>query len=122
MIWFCPFCWAEVQENTKVCPKCNKNLTEFSNLSFEEKLILALKNPITQNRLLVIYILGKIKSKKAVNSLGKMLLENRDTLELCAIAKTLKQINTPEAIDFLKKAYYTKNSILKKCILNLLNN
>ncbi len=120
MKWFCPFCWAEIQKNTKICPKCNKNLQEFQKLSFEDKLILGLKNPVTQNRKFVIHVLGNIKSYKAVKILGKMLLENRDTFELCEIARTLKKINTPEAINYLKAASNTKNLILRKVILNLL--
>ncbi len=120
MKWFCPFCWAEIQKNTEICPNCKKNLKDFQNLSFEDKLILGLKNPVTQNRKFIIHVLGNIKSKKAVKYLGKMLLENRDTFELCEIAESLKKINTPEAINYLKKALSTKNLILKKTILSLL--
>jgi predicted amidophosphoribosyltransferase len=59
--WFCPYCWYELKEEDNVCSNCGADLSRFSILSYDEKLILGLKSPITQNRMFVIYVLGKKK-------------------------------------------------------------
>lgn len=123
MRWFCPFCWTELKDDvTKFCPKCKNDLTSFSNLSFEDKLLLSLKNPVSQNRRFVIECLGNLKSQKAVNILCKMLFEKRDLYELMEIAKALFKINTRLSIECLHKFInFTTNKILKHYISNLLN-
>jgi hypothetical protein len=87
--WFCPYCWKEIQENDKICPYCKVDVSFFTQLDYDDKLILALNNPITQNRMVVIEILGKRKTKKAACKLCKMLFDKRDTYELIEIAKAL---------------------------------
>ena len=71
--WFCPFCWHEINKDDSICPFCEKSLEEFQHLSYEEKLILSLDNPISENKLLSIALLGKIKSTKAFEKLFNML-------------------------------------------------
>lgn len=121
MRWFCPFCWKELDKPfAKFCPECKNNLISFNNLSFEEKLILGLKNPVSQNRKFIIECLGNIKSKKAVDILCKMLFEKRDPYELMEIAKALYKINSPSSINCLQNfADFTNNKILKSYISNL---
>ncbi|AEH22846.1 hypothetical protein TOPB45_0745 [Thermodesulfobacterium geofontis OPF15] len=123
MKWFCPFCWQKVEEDTQVCPNCRKDLTKFSTLDFDEKLILGLNSPITQNRMFVIEVLGKRKCEKAVPKLCRMLLEERDIFELLEIAKALFKIGTSEALDCLKKAKIKlkKNSTFQKYLEKVLN-
>ncbi|MBX0313178.1 MAG: HEAT repeat domain-containing protein, partial [Sulfurihydrogenibium sp.] len=72
-------------------------------MDYDDKLILALNNPITQNRMVVIEILGKRKTKKAVSKLCKMLFDKRDTYELIEIVKALQNIGTDEALECLKE-------------------
>jgi hypothetical protein len=72
MKWFCPFCWQKVEEDTQVCLNCRKDLTKFSTLDFDEKLILGLNSSITQNRMFVIEVLEKRKTNKASSDLCKM--------------------------------------------------
>ncbi|WP_291493651.1 hypothetical protein [Desulfurella sp.] len=66
MKWFCPNCWQQIERKTNKCPHCNYNLIEFEKISYEDKLILALKNPMRENRMFSIYMLGQISSTKAV--------------------------------------------------------
>ncbi|MFN7066113.1 MAG: hypothetical protein ACK4OF_08210, partial [Aquificaceae bacterium] len=49
--WFCPFCWKEISEKDKLCPHCGRDLEAFHRLSYEDKLLLGLDNPITQRRM-----------------------------------------------------------------------
>ena len=53
--------------------------------------------------MVVIEILGKRKTKKAVSKLCKMLFDKRDTYELIEIAKALQSIGTDEALECLRK-------------------
>ena len=115
--WFCPYCWSEVEENDRVCPNCGADLSTFSSLGYDEKLILALDNPIAQNRMLVIEVLGKRKVQKAVYKLCKMLFEYRDTFELIEIAKALLNIGTYDAFECLKKRIKIEDNIILKRFL-----
>jgi len=71
--WFCPYCWKEIQENDKIYPYCKTDVSFFYSLDYDDKLILTLNNPITQNRMVVIEILGK-KLRKLFLSFVKCFL------------------------------------------------
>jgi len=101
--WFCPYCWYELKEEENVCSNCGADLSRFSILSYDEKLILGLKSPITQNRMFVIYVLGKRKVSMAIPELCKMLSKEKDTYELLEIIKAMLAINREEAEKCLKK-------------------
>jgi len=123
MKWFCPYCWNEVKKEDKVCPFCKKDLSKFQNLSFEDKLLLALSHPVRHSRMVAIETLGRIKSKKAVDELCKRLKsKSGDTYELLEIAKALINIGIPEGIEcvreFLRKC---QNKIIKNIVEKLLD-
>lgn len=107
--WFCPYCWGEVSEEDEICPHCGKDLRSFHSLSYEEKLLLGLNNPITQTRMVIIDLLGKKKISKATEKLCSMLFENRDHYELIAIARALYSIGSKNAIECLKKRSHSKD-------------
>ncbi|MDF2952864.1 MAG: hypothetical protein OD816_000109 [Thermodesulfobacterium sp.] len=66
MRWFCPFCWTELKDDvTKFCPKCKNDLTSFSNLSFEDKLLLSLKTPCFSKQKIRNRVFGKLKKSKS---------------------------------------------------------
>ncbi len=122
MKWFCPFCWKEVKDSDEVCPFCKKDLSKFHDLEFEEKLILSLKNPVSQNRLFAIQTLGRLKSKKAASRLCEMLKSNPDTYEAMELIRALKNINTPFSTDCIKEFLQaTSNKILKRFVQELLD-
>ncbi|MGC9168073.1 MAG: HEAT repeat domain-containing protein [Desulfurella sp.] len=119
MKWFCPNCWQEIEKETNKCPHCNYDLTEFEKISYEDKLILALKNPIRDHRMFSIYMLGQILSPKAVKPLYELACSSSDTIELFYIAKTLKLINTKESIKYLYKLKEKNNMLLTNFINKL---
>ncbi|NPA39300.1 MAG: HEAT repeat domain-containing protein [Thermodesulfobacteria bacterium] len=123
MKWFCPYCWKEVKQEDKVCPFCKKDLTEFQNLSFEDKLLLALKHPVRHSRMVAIETLGRIKSKKAVSPLCKKLTsENGDTYELIEVAKALINIEDEKGLECVRNFLKTcQNKVIKGVIEKLLN-
>lgn len=112
--WFCPYCWYELKEEDNVCSNCGADLSGFSILSYDEKLILGLKSPITQNRMFVIYVLGKRKVSMAIYELCKMLSKEKDTYELLEIIKAMLAINREEAKKCLKKADLKENTIIRR--------
>jgi hypothetical protein len=77
--WFCPYCWYELKKEENVYSNCGVDLSRFSILSYDEKLILGLKSPITQNRMFMIYVLGKRKVSMVIPELCKMLSKEKDT-------------------------------------------
>ncbi len=119
MKWFCPYCWSEVEKNTTKCPQCGHNLREIEKLSYEDKLILALKNPIRENRTFAVYMLGLVSSQKAIKPLYELALNDSNTIELFVIAKALKLINTKESLEYLNKLKEKDNAILKNFINKL---
>jgi len=121
MKWFCPYCWAELKGDERICPNCGKDIYHFTSLDFDEKLLYGLDNPIPENRMLVIEVIEKRKNQKAVPKLCSMLSEEKDTYELMAIVKALLSISTKEAIDCLKHHNFDKNTILRKFLEDHLN-
>ncbi|MFN4196973.1 MAG: zinc-ribbon domain-containing protein [Caldimicrobium sp.] len=120
--WFCPYCWKEVSEEDEICPHCGKDLRAFHSLNYEEKLLLGLKNPITQTRMVIIDLLGKKRISKATDKLCSMLFEKRDHYELMAIARALYSIGSKTAIDCLWKRSLSKDltsCFIKELIKNL---
>lgn len=106
-----------MKENEVICPKCGKDLSTFNSMDFEDKLVLGLDNPIVQNRMFIIEVIGRKKIGKAVPKLCRMLSEERDPYELLEIAKALFNIGTKEAINCLKDHPSLGESILLKYLL-----
>jgi hypothetical protein len=119
MKWYCPYCWKPIDKDTTQCPHCGHNLSEFEELSYEDKLILALKNPTREYRMFSIYMLGQLGSTKAIKHLCELSQSSADTIELLYIAKTLKSINTKESLNCLHKLK-EKNNVLLNNFINKL--
>ncbi len=77
MVFFCPVCWKEINQEDKRCPYCGSDVTEHERKSFEEKLINALKHPERETVQRAVWILGKLESIKAVKPLT-VLFEHTD--------------------------------------------
>ncbi len=105
-----------MNEDEYVCPACGKNLSDFNSMSFEEKLLIGLDSPITQNRMFVMEVLGKIKSEKAIPKLCSMLSEKRDPYEILEIVKALLNIGTPKAFECLKNPILTRNALVRNLL------
>ncbi|GAB6078602.1 HEAT repeat domain-containing protein [Hydrogenobaculum acidophilum] len=102
--WFCPYCWSELDKDYEICPHCGHSLKDFTNLDFDDKLILGLDNPIIENRMMIINILGRRRVSKAAQKLCEMLFDERDTYELIEIANSLFLIGSNDSLDCLINA------------------
>jgi len=86
---YCPYCWQTVEGQEETCSACGKHLNGYHSLPYEEKLLLALRHPIRENRALAVHILGKLKSEKAFKEFEKQLIENDDIFDLYEIMMAL---------------------------------
>ncbi|MGB4268646.1 MAG: HEAT repeat domain-containing protein [Spirochaetota bacterium] len=89
-------------------------------MSFEEKLIAALKHPIPETMTMAIIVLGKIKSKRSVQPLIERFNTIDDPYIKREIVKTLFYIGTPESLSFVKSMLHNNNVIIKNEARNLL--
>ena len=104
MTFFCPVCWKEVKRENWRCPRCGANITEYERKGYEEKLINALNHPERETVGRAVWILGKLKSVKAIRPL-KDLAERTDNPYLkIEILKSLDEIGTEGAVGLIARA------------------
>ncbi len=106
--FFCPKCWKEVKENCKVCPHCGYKIGEFSLLSYEEKMILALNHRVDEFKINAIRVLKNIGSEKAVIALRE-LFNKEDSIPVLL-----------EAVEALKNLAF-RHEIALKCLKEIKN-
>lgn len=114
MTFFCPICWKEIREDDERCPYCGSDITEHERKSFEDKLINALRHPERETVQRAVWILGKLKSIKAVGPL-KMLFEQTDNPFLkIEILNAFGEIATQDTIDLIVNALDSDISIVRR--------
>lgn len=118
--FFCPHCWKEIDKNDKLCPYCAYDISTYSELDFEDKLIIALNHPERDTVKRAVWILGKIKSEKAIQHLIHTFEKADDPYLQREIIKSLKQIGTKEAMDYIKQAISSNSVIVKRAALEIL--
>lgn len=89
--WFCLECFAEVDEHVAVCPACGSE-TSPSGRTYEDMLIRALSHRLTDRRILAAEILGRRRSRAAVDDLARLALDPQDPYLQAAAARTLASI------------------------------
>jgi len=100
--YFCPACWSVVPEKAAACPQCGADLSEYDHLSIEQKYILALHHPISENRIIATRFLGELGSRKALSEFERMLAEEKEYYVLREIVYALTRIHDPQARRLLK--------------------
>ncbi len=115
MIFFCPVCWSEINAGGKKCHYCGADITEHEKKSFEEKLINALKHPERETVKRSVWILGKIKSVKAVAPMKELFMRTDNPFMKLEILNSLNEIGTGAALDFIMEvSSFEKGIIMKK--------
>ena len=95
--FFCPFCGLSDQQDTPVCSRCGRSLEHWKEHSYEERLILTLRHPILEHRMMAIRILGERGYERAVPAFAEMVAAGYDVYTLREIALALTRINTLES-------------------------
>lgn len=101
--FFCPNCWREIGESNLQCPYCGFELSKFTELSYEQKLLIALRHPVKEIRRSVVFIVGEKKLEESVEFLEKIVDEEEDPIVLIEVAKALEKINTEKSEKVLEK-------------------
>jgi len=92
----------EIEENASICAYCQYGLTGYSRLPHEEKLILALRHPIRENRRLAIQLLVDLRSQVALPVFRFMLETEEDLYVVRGILRSLAMIGTAESEDIIR--------------------
>jgi hypothetical protein len=103
ILYFCPACWSTVSKDDKVCPNCGYDLTEFHQLPYEYKLIMALEHPVKDMKKNVIYTVGRKDLELALPHFELMVNRETDPIILMEIADALSRMSSPEATNLLRK-------------------
>jgi len=100
--FFCPQCWTEIPESALECPHCGYDLSSYERLSYEEKLILSLRHPLRENRMMAIRLLGDLQSERAVAALESMLKSEEDFYVLRETIHALAGIGNAESMRIIR--------------------
>jgi HEAT repeat protein len=112
--FFCPICWKEISEDDKRCPHCGSDITEHEKRSFEDKLINALKHPERETVQRAVWVLGKIKSVKALEPFKTLFKRTGNPFLKIEILNALSEIATQDAFNLIATALDSKESIVRR--------
>ncbi|MDW8067026.1 MAG: HEAT repeat domain-containing protein, partial [Aquificaceae bacterium] len=120
IIYFCPACWSVISKDDSVCPNCGYDLTEFHNLPYEYKLIMALEHPVKDMKKNVIYTIGRKDLEIAIPHLEVLIAKETDPLVLLEIADALSRMSSPEAMRLLRTLAQHRYPVVRsRAILHL---
>lgn len=111
---FCPRCWAYLNPAALVCGECGCDLVEYQKLPYVEKLIVALKHPIPENRMVAIQVLGDLRSTAALPASRSILETEKDCYVLREVVASLRKIGTTESMDLLKGLRKHESRLVKE--------
>jgi HEAT repeat protein len=111
--YFCPFCWVEVSEDEKTCPHCGRNIEEWDEKSYTEKLISALNHTERSTVYRVCYILGEKRDRAAVEPLIDLLCNTDDHFLMLEIVEALGKIGDERAIPFLIRMLSNRSFLVR---------
>ncbi len=114
MVFFCPICWKEIKGEDKKCPYCGADITEYDRKGFEEKLINALGHQERETVQRAVWILGRLRSIKAVEPLISLFEQNDNPFLKVEILNALGEIEIPEAMDFIIKELDSEISMVRR--------
>lgn len=112
--FFCPDCWKEIDALATICPHCGYTILEYESLSYEVKLIRALRHPIRENRMMAIRLLGELRSKAALSSLAAILETEEDFYVIRVIIVALEKIGNEESRDMIRSLKTHKSRLARK--------
>ncbi|MGE5444395.1 MAG: HEAT repeat domain-containing protein [Ignavibacteriales bacterium] len=98
--YFCPFCWSEVSKDKKTCPRCSRNIEEWDEKSFTEKLTDSLNHSERSTVYRVCCILGERREQVAVRPLIDLLNKTHDYFLMGEIVESLGKIGDERAVPF----------------------
>jgi DNA-directed RNA polymerase subunit RPC12/RpoP len=119
--YFCPACWREIDRDAVRCPACGYDMMEHSRLPYEQKLILALRHPIRENRLIAVQLLGNLRSGDALPYFKTMLEGENDFYLLRAVLIALAKIGSPESRAVVSEATKHDSTLIREFATRLMS-
>ena len=118
--FFCPNCWKEIAGRATVCPNCESDIFEYTNLSYEEKLISALRHPIREYRMMAIRFLGELQCKAALPAFAAILETEEDFYVIVVIILALDKIGSEESRNMIRRLKTHKSRLVRKTATQVL--
>jgi len=112
MTYFCPNCFAEISPEDTVCPACQYPLSAWQQLSYDNKLIVALSHTETNTRMRAVQLLGERKVRAAVPVLQQKFNQSTDPYFQAEIMKALFRIDREAAEEFFQRTLTGKESVV----------
>jgi hypothetical protein len=91
-------------------------MAAFNALGYEGKLLLALKHPIRENRMLAIQLLGELNSRWAASAFASIIDEEDDPYALSAIVRALARIGGEESKGIVRRLRSHPSVIVRNAI------
>ncbi len=95
--FYCPNCWRWGPTILEICPACGYALADYHALSYDERLVRAVRHPVRENRMIAVELLGKRRYAPAVAVFAELLATERDYYTIREVARALRRIDTPES-------------------------
>lgn len=98
-----------------MCPRCGYDLSDYQALPYETKLLLALKHPVREYRMLAIYVLGEMRSRAAVPAL-KSIVDGEgeeDYYTIREVIHSLGRIDTEESRELIERCRSHKSRLIR---------
>jgi len=111
--FFCPFCGKQEPDDLPVCPSCGKSLRHWRDHAFEERLLLTLRHPIREHRMMAVQILGQRRYQRAVPVFAEMIRTERDVYLLREIAIALNRIDTAKSRKILTELSAHPSTVIR---------
>jgi HEAT repeat protein len=117
--FFCPNCWKEINAQADSCEYCSYDLKKCKNLSYEEKLINALRHPVRENRMIAIQVLGELRSRAALTMFASILETEEDFYVIREIMRALEKIGGAESKEMILRLKTHKSKLIRSAAKRL---
>jgi HEAT repeat protein len=91
---FCPRCFADLPAGASVCPACGVDLEAWGRLPYLQRLVHALRHPLSEVRMRAIITLGWLRAEDAAPALVECALrDGRDVVEGLEVVESLSRLD-----------------------------
>lgn len=122
MTFFCPHCWKEIRKEHRICPYCGADIKDYEKKDFEEKLINALRHPERETVQRAVWILGRLRSERAVEPLKELFNSTDNPFLKRQILVALSEIGSEMAKTLIRDCINSETGIVKKKAVELIKN
>jgi len=116
--FFCPNCFAEIEERIVHCPCCGYATAEYDYLPHKEKLIInALRHPIRENRMMAIQLLGDLKCRAAIPAFISILDSESDFYVVREVIRSLEKNDDDESRTVMNRLKSHQSKLVRDLVL-----